>query len=63
MLGMATDPEFLRFHDAKVAAIQKTFAYPTSTNLATGSLSITVGLVLLVLALIAQLLINRRSSK
>ena len=62
MLGMATDPEFVRFHDSKVAAIEKTFAYPTSTNLATSSLSITVGLLLLVFALIAQLLVNRRSS-
>ncbi len=61
MLEMATDPDFVRFHDAKIAAIQKTFAYPTMTGLAASSLSLTVGLILLVLALVAQLLINRQT--
>ena len=59
MLEMATDPEFRRFHDAKVAAIQKTFAYPTSTGIATGGLSLTVSLLLLVLALVSQLAVGR----
>ena len=60
MLEMASDPEFRRFHDAKVAAIQKTFAYPTSTGIATGSLSLTVGLLLLVLTLVLQLTLGTR---
>ncbi|MCG8416007.1 MAG: hypothetical protein MI746_17465 [Pseudomonadales bacterium] len=61
MLEMATDPDFVRFHDAKVAAIQKTFAYPTRTGLAASSLSLTVGLILIVLALGGQLLITRQT--
>lgn len=62
MLEMATNPEFVQFHDAKEAAIEKTFAYPTATGLATSSLSLMVSLVLLVIALLGQLLLNRRSS-
>lgn len=63
MLEMATDPEFIRFHDAKVAAIQKTFAYPTATGIATSGLTLTVGLILLVIALGSQLLINHQSNR
>ena len=60
MLEMATDPVFDQFHDAKIAAIEKTFAFPAATVVSTGNLALTVGLVLLSLALGMQLLINRQ---
>lgn len=59
MMEMVTDPAFDAFHDAKIAAIEKTFSYPVSTLSSTGSLSVTVGMILLSLALIIQLVINR----
>jgi hypothetical protein len=64
MLEMVTDPVFDQFHDAKIAAIEKTFAFPTTTVVSTGNLALTVGLGLLSLASGIQLLINRyRSDK
>lgn len=58
MLEMATDSVFDQFHDAKIAAIEKTFAFPATTVISTGNLDLTVGLVLLSLALGIQLFIN-----
>lgn len=60
MLQMATDPVFDQFHDAKIAAIEKTFAFPTTTDISMGNLSLTVFFTLLSLAFGMQLLINRR---
>ena len=62
MLEMSTDPVFDQFHDAKIAAIEKTFAFPATTVLSVGSLPLMVGLILLSLALGVQLLINGRWS-
>lgn len=59
MMDMVTDPAFDHFHDAKIAAMEKTFSYPVSTTSSTGSLDLTVGLILLSLALVIQLFINR----
>ncbi len=58
MIEMSTDPVFDQFHDAKIAAIEKTFAFPATTVISTGNLDLTVGLVLLSLALGMQLFIN-----
>ena len=58
MIEMSTDPVFEQFHDAKIAAIEKTFAFPAATAVSTGNLAVTVGLVLLSLALGMQLFIN-----
>jgi len=63
MMEMATDPVFEQFHDAKIAAMEKTIAFPTTTDVATGNLTVTVGLVLLSLALGMQLLINRQKGE
>lgn len=60
MLEMAADPVFDQFHDAKIAAIEKTFAYPTTTDISMGNLSLTVFFILLSLALGMQLMINRK---
>ena len=59
LIGMAVHPDFLAFHDAKVAAIEKTFAYPTSVQLSTGNLVVTVGLLLLSTGLAGQLIIEK----
>jgi len=61
MLEMSTDPVFDQFHDAKIAAIEKTFAFPATTVVSVGSLPLTVGLILLSLALGVQLLINGKN--
>jgi hypothetical protein len=60
MLEMATDPVFEQFHDAKIAAIEKTFAFPTTADISMGNLSLTVFFTLLSLAFGMQLLINRK---
>lgn len=62
LLGYVTDPVFDQFHDAKIAAIEKTFAFPAITVVSVGSLPLTVGLILLSLALGVQLLVNGRWS-
>lgn len=63
MIEMATEPIFAQFHDAKIAAMEKTFAFPATTVLSTGNLALTVGLALLSLALAMQLLINYQRTK
>ena len=63
MLEMSTDPTFDQFHDAKIAAIEKTFAFPATTVVSTGNLSLTVGLILLSLALGMQLVINSKRNE
>ncbi len=59
MSEMITNPVFAQFHDAKLASMEKTFAFPTTIVLATGSLTLVVFLGLLALALGIQLLIAR----
>lgn len=63
MLEMATDPVFDQFHDAKIAAIEKTFAYPTTADISTGNLTLTLFFILLSTALVSQLLINRKGRR
>lgn len=60
MMEMVTDPTFDKFHDAKIAAMEKTISYPVVTTSSIGSLDLTVGLILLSLALSSQLFINYR---
>ena len=62
MIEMATDPVFDQFHDAKISAMEKTFAFPATTVISTGNLALTVGLVLLSLALGMQLIINGKGN-
>ncbi|MEM7798507.1 MAG: hypothetical protein AAF633_04885 [Chloroflexota bacterium] len=62
MFEMTTNPEFSLSHDDKVASLEKTIAVPTGTTIATGDLSLTVGLFLLSAGLGTQLLINRRKT-
>ncbi len=57
---MVTNPDFARFHDAKIAAMQKTFAFPTTSMISVGNLTLTVFFALLSGALGMQLLINRK---
>ncbi len=63
MMQMVTDPLFDQFHDAKIAAMEKTISYPVITTFSTGNLAVTVGLGLLSLALGMQLLINRQKTE
>jgi len=63
MIEMFTDPIFGQFHDAKIAAIEKTFAFPVTTIVSTGNLALIVGLVLLSLALSMQLIINSKRAE
>lgn len=60
MMEMATDPDFNQFHDAKISAIEKTFAFPATTDISTGNLTLSVVLILLSLALSMQLYINSK---
>jgi len=62
MMDMVTDPAFSKFHDAKIAAMEKTISYPVVTTSSIGSLDLTVGLILFSLALVSQLLINHRKN-
>ena len=63
MLEMATDPVFDQFHDAKIAAIEKTFAFPATTVISIGNLDLVVGLVLLSASMGMQLLIVRNQNE
>ncbi len=60
MMKMSTDSSFKQFHDYKVAAMEKTIAFPTTAVLNLGSLAVYVAFLLLVLGLIVQLIINNR---
>lgn len=60
MMKMSTDPSFRQFHDYKIAAMEKTIAFPTTAVLNLGSLAVYVALFLLLLGLIAQLIINQK---
>lgn len=63
MIEMATDPVFDQFHDAKIAEIEKTFAFPETTVVSTGNLAVTVDLGLLSIALGMQLLITNKGKQ
>ena len=58
MMKMSTDPSFRQFHDYKIAAMEKTIAFPTTAVLNLASLSLIIAFLLIILALIVQLIIN-----
>jgi len=60
MMQMITDPAFDKFHDAKIAAIEKTISYPTVVGMSAGNVTLIVFLILLTLSLCIQLVINSR---
>ena len=60
MMKMSTDPSFRQFHDYKIAAMEKTIAFPTTAVLNLGNLAVYTAFLLLLLGLIAQLIINNR---
>ena len=55
MIEMSTNPEFEQFHDNKIAAIEKTIAFPTKSKIQMGGLGSIVFLVLLCIVLFIQL--------
>lgn len=57
MMEMVTEPSFQKFHDYKIAAMEKTISYPTIALLNIGSLSTMVAFILIILGLIVQLVI------
>ena len=61
MMKMSTDPSFRQFHDYKVAAMEKTIAFPTTALLNLGSLAVYAAFLLLLLGLITQLIINNNN--
>ena len=63
MMKMSTDPSFKQFHDYKIAAMEKTIAFPTTSVLNLGSLSLIMTFVLIILGLIVQLFINKKNSQ
>ena len=63
MMEMITDPVFSQFHDAKLAAIEKTIAYPTTAEVSIGGLGGMVFFILLSFSLIVQLFIQRLNFK
>ena len=63
LIGMATNEEFQQFHDNKIAAIEKTFAYPTERDIQVGDLGMLVFFIFLSLALFIQLLIEKINFK
>lgn len=58
-IGMATKEEFQQFHKNKIAAIEKTMAYPTEGDIQVGSLGMLVFFIFFSLALLIQILIEK----
>lgn len=64
LLELAISPGFRELHDAnKIAAIEKTIAYPTRVRLQAGNLPLLVFFILLSFTLAAQLYISTRTAK
>ncbi|MEM8900801.1 MAG: hypothetical protein AAGC85_21995 [Bacteroidota bacterium] len=63
LLEMSTNPAFRNSHEFKIAAIEKTIAYPTQQNLLPVGLGLVVFFILLSLALGIQLYISIRMRK
>jgi hypothetical protein len=63
MMEVVTNPQFAEVHPFKFAAIEATRAFPVAPSIVTLGPRLVVGLVILVLALFAQLVVNatRRS--
>lgn len=60
MMEMSTDPVFDNFHESKIAAIEKTFAFPVSSDIHLFDPTILVGAILIIIGLITQLSIGRK---
>jgi len=60
MLELSTNPTFKEFHDGKVAGIEKTFAFPVSSDFHVISLSLFVTMFLMVVGLSISLFILKR---
>ncbi len=60
LLEMATNPKFRDFHDYKIAALEKTIAYPTYAKLHIGNLAVLVFFIFLSMALGGQLYLTSR---
>jgi len=61
MLDIVTNPEFAGNHDFKIAALDKTIAYPIEPDLYLGDLRLILGLLLLAItALVDSWLLSRR---
>lgn len=63
MMEMVTDPVFNQFHYSKIAAIEKTFAFPASQDLHFFDLTVVVAAILIIVGLLVQLLIMRKAYK
>ncbi len=63
LLDMAINPRFRDKHDFKLAAIEKTIAYPTYATLHVANLAVLVFFILLSMALGGQLLIVTRQKR
>ncbi|MEM6845228.1 MAG: hypothetical protein AAF944_25410 [Bacteroidota bacterium] len=62
MLELSTNPEFKKFHDGKVAGIEKTFAFPVSANIHLVNLSLFIAMFLIVVGLTISLFIVKKAT-
>ncbi|RNC80051.1 MAG: hypothetical protein ED557_13055 [Balneola sp.] len=62
MIEMSSDPVFQKFHESKVAAMEKTIAIPVSSNIHLVNLDLFVGLFLTVIGLFISLFIIRKNT-
>lgn len=60
LLELAINPEFREMHEFKIAALEKTIAYPTFARIDLGALQLLMFFILLSLALVVQLFITTR---
>ena len=63
MLELSTNPEFKKYHDGKVAGIEKTFAFPVRADIHLVNLSLFVGMVLMVVGLTISLFVMKNTLK
>ncbi len=62
MLELSTNPEFKKFHDGKVAGIEKTFAFPVSADIHLVNLSLFIAMFLIVVGLTVSLFIVKKGN-
>ena len=63
IVAIATDPRFAERHNYKLAALDKTIAYPVEVVLYPMDLRFLLGLIILCLVLLTDLIIFRRTTK
>ncbi|MEM6698462.1 MAG: hypothetical protein AAF599_08700, partial [Bacteroidota bacterium] len=61
MLELSTNPEFKKFHDSKVAGIEKTFAFPVSADFHLVNLSLFIAMFLIVVGLTITLFLIKKA--